>query len=507
MKISLAGINVPVKALEKLPEDQKGKATPEVISAAYARISRSLKNVDELLEESMEDISRARKSNQAIIYGMGHHSVADHVIFNINIRNVSRLLMESIQKRRLAGYTEKSQRYVTMDGDYVKPAEYSAEDLSRFEDLVRLQNEFYFNTYSRLMEFLKDRHSSGLNSSEGKEKTRLLTAIEGSAKEDARYSLSLATETQLGCTYTGETAELAIRELRNGRTLEEKEFARLLYEELSVRAPSVIQLTDPELFRQHNPGQELADDNFKYTDGYIRELVGRIFARHAPAERREGPLSSDGITILSHNDPDRQIIAAILHHYSHRPACDCYSLADDILKKGEAEKLIRDSLKYISRYDKLPRAFEPGFVVCEMIVSAGCYGQLKRHRMNTLLAQDYDPALGYTIPPSIIEIGAGDELSKVCDTSSVLFREFLPRYGKAAEYCLTNAHRKRVILAANIRQFYHISRTRQDIHAQWEIRERIAGAANLIKKIAPVTSMLMGGQHEFGRIYDTVMGK
>ena len=81
MKIRLAGYNVPLKVLEKLDKTGVMGATPEVISAAYARISRSTDNVDELLDKAIKDVSRSRKSNRAIIYGMGHHSVADHVIF------------------------------------------------------------------------------------------------------------------------------------------------------------------------------------------------------------------------------------------------------------------------------------------------------------------------------------------------------------------------------------------------------------------------------------------
>ena len=124
MKIKLAGINPPVKVLEelfnelppKLREKYKERLTPEIISAAYARISRSKKSVDELINDCIEDTPKARRSVTNILR-MGHHSIADHAIFNFNIIGVSRLLVESIEKRRLAGYTEKSQRYVTLAGD------------------------------------------------------------------------------------------------------------------------------------------------------------------------------------------------------------------------------------------------------------------------------------------------------------------------------------------------------------------------------------------------------
>lgn len=502
MKVILAGMNVPVKVLEHLCEEERENATPEVLSAAYARISRSEKDVDALLDESMEDVSRARASNEAIIYDMGHHSVADHVMFNLNIAGVSRLLVESIEKRRLAGYTEKSQRYVTMDGDYVRPAEFGNEDLGKFDNLVEQQNDFYLRAGPRVLESLQKKFS---DEPQNQRQGDLLRKLEGSAREDARYSLCLATQAQLGCSYTGQTAELAIRELRYGRLQEERQFARLLYDTIVEKAPSIIQLADPDLFRQHNPGQELQDDNFKYTGKNLRELVGNTFGAIAAGERGSDLISEGDVVLVSHNDPDRQIITALLHCYSGQSVGNCCALADALLDKGDATDFIKSSLRYISRFDKVPRAFEAGFLIYEVIVSASCFAQLKRHRLNTLLAQDYDPEPRYTIPESIEESGLAQELRDVCDRSTELYNDFKDRYGKAAEYCLTNAHRRRVIVATNMRQFYHISRTREDENAQWEIRDKTSKMVRLARKVAPVTSVLLGGQHEFDRIYDRVM--
>ncbi len=492
MKIVLAGINIPVKVIENLSEEEKKKATPEVISAAYARISRSKKNVDELVNESIENISKARKSNETIIYGMGHHSVADHAIFNLNIKRVSRLLVESIEKRRLAGYTEKSQRYVTLDGDYIRPQEFSSEDLAKFDKLVKLQNDFYFKANPKLFEFLKKKFPD-----------ESLKDLEGIAKEDARYSLCLATETQLGCSYTGQTAELAIRELKYGRLKEEKEFAKLLYEVIAEKAPSIIQLTDPELFKQHNPGQELKDDNFKYTKKNTRDLVEKSFNQNKNLGNKT---SEKDIILVNHNNPDREIISTLLHTYSNKPISDCYSLTNKLIDEGKAKDFIKDSLKHISAFDKVPRAFESGFLIYEVIMSASCFAQLKRHRMNTLLTQDYLPELGCTIPPNIEEIGLTQEFQNVCDKSVDLYNEF-KKYGKSAEYCLTNAHRRRVVVATNIRQLYHISRIREDKTAQWEIRNVTNTMSKLAKKIAPITTILLGGKHNFENIYEMVMKK
>jgi thymidylate synthase ThyX len=126
--------------------------------------------------------------------------------------------------------------------------------------------------------------------------------------------------------------------------------------------------------------------------------------------------------------------------------------------------------------------------------------------MNTLLSQDYDPALGYTIPPTVSEAGLEQDLLDICDKSSDLWDRFRKRYGKASEYCLTNAHRRRVVVALNVRQLYHISRIREDESAQWDIRERTSRMSVLAQEVAPLTTMLLGGKHEFSDIYERIAG-
>ena len=120
VQVTLAGYNIDSSLIRSL---DKASATPEVISAAYARISRSAKSVSELRAEALADVAQARKSNQAIVFDLGHASVAEHAVFNFDVIGVSRLLTESLETLRFASFTEKSQRYVTFARDYVIPAE------------------------------------------------------------------------------------------------------------------------------------------------------------------------------------------------------------------------------------------------------------------------------------------------------------------------------------------------------------------------------------------------
>lgn len=123
MKILLAGYNLDTEVIESLKRGEKAGAnvTPEVLSASYARISRDPRSIDQLRADARVEVEKAKKSNAAIIFKMGHHSVAEHAMFNFDIIGVTRFALEDIEKFRLCSYTEKSQRYQKLDDNYLIP--------------------------------------------------------------------------------------------------------------------------------------------------------------------------------------------------------------------------------------------------------------------------------------------------------------------------------------------------------------------------------------------------
>ena len=145
MKVELAGHNVDVDLLENLQHGWADEAviTPETISAAYARISRDPRDITQLRAESREDIAKARKSNETIIFGYGHGSIAEHAVFNIDVIDLSRLAIEYVQQHRLASYTEKSQRYIKLNRDYFIPQELDTFTAQKYVDTVDSSFDFY----------------------------------------------------------------------------------------------------------------------------------------------------------------------------------------------------------------------------------------------------------------------------------------------------------------------------------------------------------------------------
>lgn len=509
MKVTLAGFNIDKNLIDKLPEGTI--ATPETISAAYARISRDPRDVPELRAEAREQVKKARRSNKAIVFGMSHHSVAEHAYFNFDILQISRLALEELEARRIgAAYTEKSQRYITLQGDFVIPKEFSEEDTKKFKELVEFQNDFYLRNLQKLTDHqFASNPNLAANARLATEKgtsdkmNRDKNTLEGWAKEDARYALSLATQAQLGLSFNARTLEHAIRTMRYSNLTECRELSQKLFDVTKDVAPSLIILTDPNEFQKAFK-TELQDNNFKFTRSNLKKYIGSIIKKYYGELREYLPeiLEEKHEKLIISNNIDLNIAAAIIHNNSKLPVEDAFRLASFILsEENRGKEFFKESLKYISAFDSIPREFEfSGDLKYELVVSASNFAQIKRHRLMTLLAQDYDSTLGITIPASIKAIGSENDLNDLCRRSEKLYYEFLPKYGKAAEYCLTNAHRRRVLIAANPRELYHISRLREDEHAQWDIKETAGRMMKLAKKAAPLSFMLSGGKDKFERL-------
>ncbi|MGM0628598.1 MAG: FAD-dependent thymidylate synthase, partial [Candidatus Fermentibacterota bacterium] len=125
------------------------------------------------------------------------------------------------------------------------------------------------------------------------------------------------------------------------------------------------------------------------------------------------------------------------------------------------------------------------------VVSASAYAQLKRHRMSTQLVSSYSPALGLRVPPSFAENG----LEGLLEEAEAVGRSWRERLeGRAAEYMLTNAHRRTVVVRMNAREMYHFARLRLDSHAQWDIRKLAGTMVDLASAAAPLTMAAAGAR-------------
>ncbi len=501
LQVILAGHNGDVEALRS----GQGQFSPETLSAAYARISRYPAPVPRLRAKAREEVERARNSNRTIVFGLGHHSVAEHAVFNFDILGCSRLVIEALEWHRLCSYTEKSQRYITLDGDYVLPTELDASERAALEELIAAQNE----TYQALLPLL-DQRQVGLHPEMTKSKQDR-NVLKGWAKEDARYVVSLATAGQLGFTANARNLELVIRKLRRDPLAEARRLGGLLFEQASPIAPSLIILADSEAFREAY-GTTIREDYYRHGDDDLAKAAAAIEVPQGSPDSQSQARRRGDVTLLGHTqDPDGAVLSALLFTAGRGSLADCCAAAAR-LSQADRANLVRGAFAHLSEFDALPRAFEEALFRFELLIDASAFAQLKRHRMSTQHWGPYDPELGFTVPPAVDDIGCRKTYAAIMERSAETYdhlaRSLVERTGSAAAaaYALTNGHRRRVALTMTLREVYHFSRLREDQHAQWAIRDLAADVSALVREVAPATALLLAGKDSFAKVFAKVMG-
>ncbi len=479
MDIKLAGFNIETNSMEEFHKVDKRLLTPEIFSSAYARISRSKKSITELRSEAREDVEKARRSNKKIIFSMGHHSVAEHAVFNFDLIGISRLALEKIERFRLVSYTEKSQRYVTLKGDHLVPDELSDTAIRNdYTEIIELQNK----TYRSLFKLLKDYIFTEFRDLASDRSNKSL--LEGWAKEDSRYILSLATLGQVGMTINARNLEHLFRNLSLNNLLELKEVSNRLYKLVKEVAPSIILFPESSEFEKH------------LNSSFINSLDFKL----------DPDLSTDPEIIDYDKDGDNKTIATFISIINSVK----YSTAlDHVISMSEKEKrdIFLDMFKYMEFFDTPPRNFEFPDITFQALVSASNFAQLKRHRMSTLIEGEYMIENGNTIPENIKKIGMEKSFTDIIKETNKLYSRIKEKYGIASDYILTNSHRRHVIMKMNIREIFHFIRLRSDKHAQWDIKDLSDKLMLRIRELFPLSTMLLTGKDNFIERFESIYNK
>jgi len=459
MRVVLAGFNVETAVLEEARTRLGEAVTPEVISASYARISRDPRSVVALRREARQAVEKARQLNERIVFGFGHTSVAEHAVLNIDLSGISRLAVEEIEHFRLASFTEKSQRYIRLGKDMVIPAEMTGARLEReFRSLVASLHRAYEEAFRRI-------------AAAGEEL--------GASKEDARYLMPLATATQLGMTVNARELELMVSRLAAHELDELRRFSRAMYRLTKRHIPSLV--------RYPRPSAHVVDA------GRARLEIARFAAGREKGKGRRG----ERVRLVEVTPRADERLAASIVFSSRGGSFAEAERAVARLSSEERERLIRTTMRRLGPNDAVWREFESVALAYELVVSASCYAQLKRHRMATLLPQPYDPSLGISVPATFARGRSEELLARWAERAEGFYRANAARLGRAAEYALTNAHRRRVLFILNLRELYHFSRLRGDASAQWEIRELSEEMCTLASQAVPAGAWLLGGKDSF----------
>lgn len=448
MKVRLAGFNIEnVAATHSV-------CSPEVLTAAYARVSRSEKTIEELRSQARENVEKARKSNVSIVYEMGHASIAEHAFFNIDIEDISRLALEELEKHRLASYTEKSQRYVKLDSDWHLPEEW----MSHREHLGVL--------HEKSVQLYQDMLAGGI------------------AGEDARYYLPLMMTGQVGLSCNARTAEHLILRLLSSPLTEVRELGVQLHQVLVHVVPSLIRYVDPSDWCRREEGLHFFSSPTANQEPHNVPRADNVFVQDVGVGTLDLCSSPD--------DWDAWVLAT----QELRKGASFASKLNEIRQWSpqQREEAFFNMMRGMTVHDPAPRAWEHVHITWELVISAAAYAQLKRHRLCDLVVSMYDPRLGFTHPPTVVGHWA-DRARALVQLSETTAQRI---NGPARAYALLSGHRRRVLWTANLREILHFSRLREDAHAQWDIRAFARAVSHTVQQHAPLCGRFLGGKDAMG---------
>ncbi|GBR72511.1 FAD-dependent thymidylate synthase [Candidatus Termititenax aidoneus] len=484
MKVFLAGYNLDADVIAELKKNNSRQdITPETLSAAYARISRDPRPINELRRDARAEVEKSRKSNQKIIFGLGHSSVAEHAVFNFDVIDVSRRAMEELEKFRLCSYTEKSQRYITLDSAYITPPEICGTHLETdFHKLQKNLMALYERCYAKLKTYVWEKHAALAAEPQNK------NLLEGWAKEDARYITSLAVGAQAGLTLNARNLEKMLRRFASHSLQEIRDLGVQLHTLVKDIAPSIIKYPEANAY-----------DRDTYAD--LRKYTQKIIKKNSLISQKNKTCRLIDYT----KSGDAKILAALTARSTNLPYKEALSAVQKMTMKQKRD-IFKICVQNMQMWDVMLREYELAELTFELIVSASCFAQLKRHRLLTLLAADYEPALGLRLPPALEAAGLAGDFVRAAHDAEKLYARLKKENPAAADYALTNAHQRRVICKVNLRELYHISRLREDAHAQWDIREIAALLTAAAREVFPLTASFLGGKDKYAELHAEICG-
>ena len=410
----------------------------------------------------------------------GDDSIAQMAGTYLVVWGISQVTMKFIEDFRIGlAPIEKSTRYVDfskkVDGKYLYYTDPDIIDAGlgkEYKSVMDFLFETNFDLVSKLKIWFQEKFPG--------EKAGV---IEKKAFDTARGILPMSTLGQVAFFGNGQAFEYAITNSLEHKLGEIRWLGESAKKELSGEIGSLLLRLDEVKSKEYQ----------KYLAGKKERIRSEAESFVTKAKKPE--------VQLAYYDPDGEaaIVAGILFSSSK---ADWASLMAAAKKMSEEEKK-RIISKYLEgrgeRWQKVGRAFENAFMRFEIVLNAGAYRDLHRHRMHTQERQFFTVVHGYDVPPEIEEAGFSNQVYRAMEKVENLYNKIASKLGEEhAQYATTLFHRVRFYQYQNVRQaFWEIElRTGSQGHPDYRLIEQ--EKFKLIQKAYPIiASFIKADMNEY----------
>ncbi len=426
----------------------------------------------------------------------GDDSVIDSASAHIAIEGVDQVEAKAVEDGRLAGYIEKSTRYVDFtnrygvdnegfitgpksDGLYLYKAypavlgssignEYTyVNDLlfgrvkemqpqvaSRLMRIYPLENfPFSVNIAGKTLEvrFSEIEHLNGVDVENEKKKAERAyrTSIKAASLDVVRVLLPTSTMTNLGWFASYRSLDHSLIKMLSSAYPPSVETANKCYEELMKE--------DEPLIRRVMEGHGVEEQKFlRFRENELIELAKNAEVAIGPNKSAEGA----SVKLLHYEDEDSaraRIAAATIYPYTNAPMESIIRMLRENDKIGAAlnsDNIIKAAASgRENRRHKPPRSFELTNYDAEFIGDIGVFRDLQRNRFTLQIRQKFGISEGYVIPDIIRNMGFEDKFVDAIEAAESLYKDAVKITPQYAEACVTFAHKVRWIASADLRQY------------------------------------------------------
>lgn len=421
-------------------------------------------------------IQKAKEFHEKWVERFGHSSIAEQHLMHLCVEDVSRLLSGDIElMNRRPAFIEWSQRYQKPTRDKVViPKELEGKpDLK--EKFLKVWNNSY-DAYEKLVEVLTEYLARAEEKKEGESEERFYNRISKIAFEDARYALLLATKTSFAVALNALDLQDIVRKLFAHPTKEAKLLAERIVEQGEKIAPSMLRHTTPTVY------QLKVHDRLKNLASVVKE--------------DELSDSDEDVILIDYTGKDSEyspvdiVIMHILFTYSGKSFEAVRKTVKEMNEEGKS-KILQQAVEDIGEFDHLIEAFKSVRFKFQLKISEANWHQLLRHR--TIVFDCGEPTIenGFIIPPNIEKAKVSEILIKAIKASEELFIELKEKLPEVSPYVVTNAHKRLVLMNADLWAFDHFANLRCTNEAQWDIRNVSFKMLDLIKEVAPQLATFM----------------
>jgi thymidylate synthase ThyX len=478
MKKYVSNTDRDIYTVNNLPE--------EVIAVIFAYVSRSPKgfreNIGVVVKEEELGRERATKFHEKWVLNYGHASVAEHAAVHIGIENVSRLFSSLLElSNEYLSFTEYSQRYQKpKKGDFYVPDELSEKTilLNEYKEFNNYLYDNYVRINDKLFEFLRNE----IPPPQGTDDKTHLRSLEKIAFEDARFSLSLATYTNLGVTGNARAIEDSLTKLLSSKYPEARKRAEEIKREVRFSVPTLVKYANENRYIQE-------------TRHGLEQISIKIFQDRAK-DRDEFTKTGQAPTVklldwVGKNTPnpeevaiDKMIKAALFKHSG-----SAYGDIEKVIKQTNIENkliLLRKAVENLGKHDNPLNVFKLVGYEAEFVTSEACWHQLLRHRKINWITQEPGVSNGITMPPNVKQSGAEELLEEAAIRSESLYTKLMnENLPEVASYVVTNAHNRRIIGNFDLWELFHLINLRMSEGAQWDVKNVIKILSEEIYKHHP----------------------